>query len=56
MKILIGYKAYIGSAGAILLGIYYIIEGKTEDAVAMISLGLGIAGIRNKQERIRPDM
>lgn len=52
--VLDGYKAYIGGAGAILLGIYYIIDGKIEDAVAMIALGLGIAGIRDKQERIKP--
>lgn len=49
-----GYKAYIGSVGAILLGIYYLIDGKIEDAGVMITLGLGILGIRSKQERIRP--
>lgn len=54
--VLEGYKAYLGGAGAILLGIYYLIEGKTEDAGVMIALGLGIIGIRNKQERIKPEV
>lgn len=47
-------KAYIGGVGALLLGVYYLIDGKVEDAVTMLVLGLGILGIRDKQERIKP--
>jgi hypothetical protein len=52
--VLDGYKAYLGGIGAILLGMYYLIEGNTEQASLMLTLGLGILGIRNKQERIKP--
>ncbi len=54
--VLDGYKAYIGGAGAILLGIYYLIEGNNEQAGLMLTLGLGLVGIRSKQERIKPEV
>lgn len=51
-----GYKAYIGGSGAILLGVYYLIDGKIEDAITMFAFGMGVLGIRSKQERIKPGL
>jgi len=42
-----GYKTYIGGAGALLLGLYYLIDGKVEEAVTMFTLGMGLVGLRD---------
>ena len=47
-----GYKTWIAVAGTGLLGIYNIIDGKTEEGVQMIVAALALLGIGHKIEKI----
>jgi hypothetical protein len=43
-----GWKGYVGGIGAILLGIYLVLNGNFESGASLVFLGLGILGIRHK--------
>jgi hypothetical protein len=45
-----GWKGYVGGLGAVLLGIYLVLNGNFEGGAGLIFIGLGLLGIRHKQD------
>ncbi len=46
-----GWKTWAAAAGAFLLGIYEITEGRTEEGIGHITFAAGIVGIGHKVEK-----
>ena len=46
-----GYKTWIAVAGAILLGIYRLMEGEVQEAMTLFTFALGLLGIGSKIEK-----
>lgn len=47
LKLLDGYKTYIGAAGFALLGVYHLIQGEGAKATEYFAYALSILGIRH---------
>ncbi len=54
LKLVDGYKTYLGAGGFALLGLFYLSQGLTDKAGEMFLAALGLVGLRSAVEKAKP--